>query len=345
LHLIIFSLIATFVIFQAPKPETEASFGQVKSMPVKVPPPPAPPASGDTANNPTLEPQPVVVPVVTPPSAITTINHNFTVNTTKAFTQALSQVPATLAPQGTDLGHAGAGGNTGAGSLYGSGSGNPQDLVGYLYDLKQMANGKPTEIMGSAKAGLEFLRSWVKDWDMSALDKFYKAPNPLYATQIFIPDRKSEESTKAFGVDGVVQAKRWIIVYTAKVIAPETGTFRFVGWADDFMMVRWDGVNVLDASYPGEELDPSATADKADIGFNNWRRYGNWIQMQEGAAVQMQVLIGEGPGGDSGFTLMIQRQGDDSKNGDDPVFQLKDAPIPDYGKGFSKKKMLFQEAP
>jgi len=346
LHLIIFSLIATFVIFQAPKPETEASFGQVKSMPVKVPPPPAPPASGDTANNPTLEPDPVVVPVVTPPSAITSVNSSFTVNTTKAFTQAISHVPAAL-PQGTGLGHAGSGGGAGLGSsIYGSGSGSTQDLVGYLYDLKQTPDLKPTPIMDSAGAGLDFLRSFVKDWNMSSLDNYWKAPGTLYATQVFIPVRHSEEATKAFNVDTVVQAKRWIIVYDGKVTVPETGTYRFVGFADDFMVVRWDGTNVLDASYDGEVLDPSATDSSTEDSFDGRSyRFGTWIQMQAGAVVPIKILIGEGPGGYSGFLLMIQKQGDDSKKCDYPVFQLRDTPIPDMKNDFSKKKLIFPEAP
>lgn len=98
---------------------------------------------------------------------------------------------------------------------------------------------------------------------MNTLDKYYKTPNHLYATQIFIPLRKSNESTKAFGVDGIVEAKRWIIVYRGMVTAPESCSFRFVGFADDFMMVRWNGENVLDASYAGEELDTTATEELA----------------------------------------------------------------------------------
>ena len=350
LHLILFLLIATWVVFQAPKPPTDANFGQVKSMPVKLPPPPQPPSSSDAANNPQLEPQTVVVPVVTPPSVITTVNNNFTVDSHKLLDQALSHV--TLPPpEGTGMspGASGGGGSSGTGSIYGSTTGNGQELLGYLYDLKQTPDKQQTDMADSnpsgAKNGLSFLRSWVKDWDMGALNKYYKAPAPLYATQIFIPLRKSDESTKAFGVDGVVQAKRWIIIYDAKVMPPETGTFRFVGWADDFMMVRCNGDNVMDASYQGEELDPTATAELAGNGPEALPfKFGKWIQMQEGVAVSIQILIGEGPGGDSGFLLMVQKQGDNSKPGDDPVFQLMDGPIPDLGKGFSKKKMLFQPA-
>jgi hypothetical protein len=352
LHLILFLLVATWVIFQAPKPEPEAEFGRVESIPVKLPPPPEPPASGDAAANPHFEPQPVVVPVTTPTHTITTANFNFSVDTSKVIDQAMSHINL---PQATGAGLTQGAGNASSGSgmssVFGSSSGSNTELIGYLYDLKQTPDRKPTDNMEDAAGSrnvMNFLRSFVKDWNMSSLDQYYKSPAPLYATQIFIPERHSEDSTKAFGVDSVVAAKRWIIVYNGKVIPPESGTFRFVGWADDFLLVRWDGANVLDASYPSEEVDPSANSEDAGgKDGDQTDKYGKWIQMEAGVPVPIQVLIGEGPGGYSGFRLLIQKQGDDSQGGDYPVFQLQDGPIPDLGKDikFSKKKMLFQGAP
>jgi hypothetical protein len=350
LHLLLFFLVATWVIFAAPKQDAETSFQPVKGLPVKVPPPPDPSASGASASNPQAEPQPVIVPVTAPLHAITSVNVNFSVDTTKSMDQAMTHINLTQAAQGTGLDAAGAGGRSGTGSMYGSTTGSGQELVGQLYDLKQTPGRKATEFAdpsddhnGTTWNGLDFLRSFVKDWDLSTLDRFYKAPITLYATQIFIPERRSEESTKAFGVSDVVQAKRWVIVYNAKVTAPETGTFRFVGWADDFMVVRWNGDNVLDACYAGELLDPSARTDSAAN-----RVHGKWIDMEAGVPVPLQILIGEGPGGFSGFLLSVQKKGAESTTGDDPVFQLADGPIPDLpdlGKGFTKKKMIFQPAP
>ena len=74
---------------------------------------------------------------------------------------------------------------------------------------------------------------------------------------------------------------------------------------------------------------------------------GKWVQMEAGTPMDMLVLIGEGPGGFSGFLLMIQKRGDDSPKGDYPVFQLQDSPIPDMSTDFqfSKKKMVFQVSP
>jgi hypothetical protein len=72
-----------------------------------------------------------------------------------------------------------------------------------------------------------------------------------------------------------------------------------------------------------------------------------------GETIPIQILIGEGPGGDSGFMLMVQKQdadgttkGDTAK-GDYPVFQVAGGEIPSLGPNakFSYKKMLFQGAP
>ena len=350
LHLIVFLMVATLIIWKAPPPPpTEVFHG----VPVKITPPPVqPPASGAQANNPQFEPQPVVVPVVTPPSVITAASSTFSMDVPKVMDQTLSHLSDQLA-KGTGL-SSGGGGNAGNGSGYGSAKGMGNGLVGIFYDLKQTPDNKPTDIAdphwlqsAPAQAGLKFLRSFVKTWDMSMLDDYFKAPQPLYADQIAIPVSPSPEATKAYHVDGTVRARRWIVVYEAKIEPPDSGKYRFIGFADDFMVVRINGNNVLDASWAGlEELDPSANV-KEDVGMGPEGQHllcGSWFYMSTNDSIDMQVLIGEGPGGFSGFLLMVQKEGDTSPKGDYPVFQLQDVPVPDIGSGFnfSKKKMLFQ---
>ena len=52
--------------------------------------------------NPQMEPQPATVPMVTPPSVITSINNEFHVDTPKILDQSLSRLPA-KSPQGSGL--------------------------------------------------------------------------------------------------------------------------------------------------------------------------------------------------------------------------------------------------
>jgi len=171
----------------------------------------------------------------------------------------------------------------------------------------------------------------------------------LFATQICIPFARSINAPKAFHVEGTVAPLRWIVIYHTKVIPPESGKFRFIGYADDFIVVRLGGQNVLDASLGYAQLDPAANV-KESVGMGPKHqplKCGKWIQLTAGTPVDMQVLIGEGPGGYSGFLLMVQKQGVAAPKGDYPVFQLVDSPIPDFEQNFhfSKNKMLFQISP
>jgi hypothetical protein len=363
LHLILFLMVATLVIWRAPAPPPLEEFHLV-SIQVPPPPPAPPPASSAAAANPQMEPQPEVVPVATPVSVISNFNNNFTVDTSKVLNQALDHMNQKV-PEGTGLA---TGTNGSLGSLSGSGGGYGQagtgtGFVGTLYDLKQTPDQKPTDIAETEEElskgtdrhwqkssatvnGLKVLRSFVKTWDLRLLDQYYKAPNPLHATQICIPLTPSKNAPIAFHVEGTVHPRRWNVVYHAKVVPPDSGEFRFIGFADDFLVVRVDGQNVLDATYGGEELDIDANV-KEDVGIGPEKqplKCGKWIRMEVGTPLDMWVLIGEGPGGSSGFLLMIQKRDDNSPVGDYPVFQLQQTPVPDLDPTFrfSKKTMVFQ---
>jgi len=361
-HLILFLLVATLVIWRPPPAPTNDVFHGVA---VKMPPPPVQSqSSGAAAANPQFEPQPEVVPVVAPIPTITSVHNNFNVDTPKNLDASLSHL-SQLTPVGAGLAAGASTGLSGNGEGYGA-AGNGTGFVGVLYDLKQTPDKKPTNIANTqaelrqgkalnwrkspaTQNGLKALRTFVKTWDTSLLANYYQAPTPLFATQICIPLTESINAPKAFHVEGTVAPMRWIVIYHAWVIPPESGQFRFIGFADDFMVVRVGGQNVLDASWNGEELAPEANVKEA-VGLGVERqplKCGKWIQMEAGTPVDMQVLIGEGPGGHSGFLLMVQKQGVATPQGDYPVFQLQDSPIPDLDKTFhfSKKKMVFQLSP
>jgi hypothetical protein len=377
-HLIIFLLVGTLVIWKAAPQQVDADFHGV-TVKLPPPPPPEPPASGGEARNPTMEPDPVVVPVVTPVTAITTEKSSFTVDTAKALTQALSHMTV-QAPQGAGLssGAGGASGNGNFSSAFGAGSGN--GFAGDLYDLKQTPDQKPNKIANnpfeqahpgdtapgwanspSTREEIRVLRNYVVGFDDRILEDYFHAPAPLFAPQIFIPELSAAEAPKAFGVEKMVQPRRWIVVYKARIIPPVTGDFRFVGFADDYMVVRMDEQNVLDACWTPGELAPGIDANE-DVGPapEYTRDYGGrqlplvcgpWIHMDAGIKMNMKLLIGEGPGGQSAFFLFIQQKGVNYPRGDYPVFQVSDQPLPTTSNrktvppAFSGKKMVFGLAP
>ncbi len=61
-----------------------------------------------------------------------------------------------------------------------------------------------------------------------------------------MPVMDAKDAPKAFKVNK--PASYWAVHYRGKVRAPATGTYRFVGLADDFLLVRFGGRLVLDAS-------------------------------------------------------------------------------------------------
>ncbi len=363
LHEILFLSLAHVVIWSTPRPD----YLYHRAIFMRVPSPPAPKAplpSAITAAVPLFHPPQPGVPVVTRPILTTFHTYNVAVDMRGDVDQILNHLPApglqakqpAAAEKENDSGD---NGKEGYGQL-GQGTG----FVGVLYDLKQTPYGLATDIAENAvelsteddcdpdwldseptKNGLDVLRSFVQTWDTKILDKYYQAPKNVYATQICVPYTTSKNGPAAFQMQDTVHPRRWNVVYRARIVPPETGEFRFIGFSDDFLMVRIDSQNVLDANWPGEEIDLVADVDE-DVGLGPEGvplKCGKWIQMEAGVPMNMQVLIGEGPGGFSGFLLMIQKQGDNSPKGDYPVFQLKESPIPDLDPNFhfSKKRMVF----
>lgn len=269
--------------------------------------------------------------------------------------------PANLTRKGP-----GNGDDTGFAKYIGSLRSGP-GLVGTLYDLKQGPNLRANEM---APAGVELntpmapggwegfpqmkkytqtITDFVRNgWSPFGFSSFYKAPNKLTATQIFIPQMLAAEAPKAFSVEKTVSPRRWVIHYTATIIPPKDGEFRFVGSGDDLLLVRIDGKTVLDANFPSERVAPEVNAkEPTESSGDNWAYYkGGWFNLRKNSPVKMDVLIGEGPGGHLRAFLLIDEKAAHNAPGDYAVFQLKDEPLPKEGgnqlpRGFKGKTMVF----
>jgi len=216
-------------------------------------------------------------------------------------------------------------------SLFGATESAPSTLKGTLYDLKQTRGGKP------AKADyLALTNEYSQKWDAGVFRDYYKVDTSLYATHLFIPLLKASEAPKAFKVEDKVQPSQWVIVYEGTFTAPASETYRFVGYADDILMVGVNGQLVLDGSRPTIGFDKNLGAASAwkvtpdtllrhKIG-NGQLAYGDWIPMQAGQTNQIQILLGERPGGFFCGFLFIQEKGKkyetDPKSGNRPILPL-----------------------
>ena len=259
------------------------------------------------------------------------------------------------------LGGGGKGGGSGNGfskmTFFGLRGGTGKDgFIGTFYDLKQRPNGSPTKmaltpaeaaapgsvIWGPANSEyLETLKKFAKGWSKSLLENFFTAPQKLVNYQFIIPRMGAEAAPAAYGVEKECAPRRWLACYTATIIPPRSGRFRFRGCADDILLVRCDGQDVLDGSLP----DLCRNVNTVQAKSRSELPGGRWINMSKGSPIKMEVAIGEHPGGTFYAFLCIEEDGVEYPDGF-PVFQLKDGPLPPV-EGFpvGKETMLFGMKP
>jgi hypothetical protein len=183
----------------------------------------------------------------------------------------------------------------------GTGTGNPFGqpgqlasglLEGTFYDLKQLKNGTPTNIdnPGWDAEVQHFLRNGP-----SMLQKYFRAPKNIYTAKMAIPAIAADGAPEAFSVQDTVQPRHWLAVYNGRVTAPETGRYRFIGAADDVMLV-----------YVRHKLVFDSRAGKVSE-FGG--REGIEFTAQQNNACDIQIVIGENPGGIFMAWLQIQKDG------------------------------------
>lgn len=202
-------------------------------------------------------------------------------------------------------------------------------LMGVLYDLKQTQNRQPTQVNPQTYSSVvdSFLS---KNWDESILDAYYRVSKPLYTTQIFVPNMPANAAPRAFGAEKTVKPSRWIIHYKGQVSPPSAGVYRFWGCADDILAVAVDGKTVLVSGRPDLRM-PNVTwkSSQPDGGqaAHDKLRAGDWMEIKAGEIIDLDVIIGERPGGEFNAFLMVEKQGEnyarDRRNNPIlPIFQV-----------------------
>lgn len=217
-------------------------------------------------------------------------------------------------------------------------------LEGHFYDLKQLRDRRASGVTVEeyTKIVQNFVRNGWHEGDFSR--KYYRASVTLYAGQIFTPEFPAELAPQAYGVEKEVQPRLWVAVYKGVVAAPESGTYHFVGAGDDVMMVRFNGRNVLDRCFEMqvEHVPPvvEATANYSydwnvlgsSLTIPNGFARGPAIEVNAGEFYPIEILIGEQPGGESGFALLIEKEGvpyDKDSRGNPilPIFRVANQPL------------------
>jgi hypothetical protein len=210
------------------------------------------------------------------------------------------------------------------------------DFEGTFYTMELDRRGRKTGI-SDVQYCQEIRRFLENDWSPRTFAPYYRAPQKLYATQIMIPPITSDLGPDQFGMGGKdFDPIHWVIHYKGRIAYKEGGRFRFWGVGDDVMVVRVNGEEVLNASWDVQrelvsDWMPSSEEDRTYFMGHGVSAVGDWFELAPGTPVDMEVLIGEDPGGTYAAMLLVQQEGVDyPKNRDGapilPVFKTAEIP-------------------
>lgn len=210
--------------------------------------------------------------------------------------------------------------------LYGKAKRDNNALIGIFYDLKQTQKRDRTG-MDPMRYGWVFREFLQKNWDEAVLSRFFRCTRPLYCTQLYIPEISASRGPAAFGVEKLVKPSLWFVHYKGQVTPPKDGTYRFVGYGDDVLAVAINGKTVLVSCWIQGDWTWKPKVPHGAQAASGYLNYGDWIPLKKDTVVDMDVLIGECPGGACSTFLLYQRQGDTYKvdagnNPILPIFQL-----------------------
>lgn len=221
-------------------------------------------------------------------------------------------------------------------SVFGARKKKSGALVGIFYDLKQTQQRQPVPnaLENYPKALDEFM---VAGFDETLLNRYFRAALPLYSTQFSVQSMSAAAAPQAFGVDSVVKPSLWVVHYKGQISPPADGTYRFVGGADDVLIVAINRKVVLAGQLPTTKFPKLNWTQPSDAGPRvaamNEAVYGDWLDLKANTPVDIDLLVGERPGGVFYGVLLYEKRGETyPKNSNGrailPLFQLAPQPAP-----------------
>jgi len=197
-------------------------------------------------------------------------------------------------------------------SVFGSGQTIGNDFEGTLYDLKRDRQGRNIP-MGEDQFRVVLRKFVLSGWNPAKLGRYYRSPNKLYTTHFMMPPLPSPMAPDVFGVPEM-KSYLFTMVYRGKLVSKEKITFRFWANGDAYMMIRVDGKEVFLDAWPGHlaffDWWQSSSADSLKYYLGNKQAaVGDWITLEAGKAVDMEVMFGEWRGGFLAAMLAVEVKG------------------------------------
>lgn len=251
--------------------------------------------------------------------------------TTTTFSNTAIPVPDVDVPNpsfefgdGNDFGEGwssgGGDGVEGGSGSFGSTHRSSGGLEGIMYDFKKKRNGEdvPYEIANPTEFVERAVRLQKSDFSESSLSRYFRAPQSLFLTHLAIPFSNAESGPSFFGADGDIKPSGWMVHYQGRITVPRSGTYRFSGLGDDYLVLMLKGHMRLAACWSdiqpaiAERWEPTKPTGEWLGPFGNMRLvYGDWVHLSEGEVIDIDLAIGERPGGKVGFILHVEEKGVD----------------------------------
>lgn len=231
------------------------------------------------------------------------------------------------------------------------------DLVGTFYSFYYDRVGRKLATP-EGKIVKEVVKFQRNDWNPMTFAPYYRAPQQLYTTHVFMPPQETEFVPFLFGIpyDLNFRTSTWAVLYTGKIARPNGGRYRFWGYGDHMLLVRVNGELVLNGCFVRlhDEYSPDWKPESPELEFRyelagNEVYAGNWFELEPGVPVNIEILIGDAadPGGGSKAMLLVEdAKGiyDENKQGMKilPVFKVGE--IPELIKDEIKYRLIPGEA-
>ena len=197
-------------------------------------------------------------------------------------------------------------------SIFGSGMSVGNDFEGTFYDFKRNRQGKPHTVALGVYDFYNAVKRFVKSgWKTSTLGRFYKSPNTLYTPAIMVCEVKSILGPWAFNEPDTA-GYFYMLHYKGQLVHQDGIRFRFWGMGDNFMLVRVNGKVVFDYNNQFSQAWDGPDSKHSSYHMAYWPAfYGQWIDLEPGVPLEMEVIFGEYTGGLTAAMLCIEEEGVD----------------------------------
>jgi hypothetical protein len=211
------------------------------------------------------------------------------------------------------------------------------EFEGTFYSLSLDRTGRRNSVTMGTYAGImkDFFDS---GWDPKLLWDYYRWPQKLYTSFIYLPTIGFEHVPRSFGIPDTVNTAQWMVHYKGKIMSHEDGRFRFWGRGNHVLAVKVDGKEVGYLGLPVvrnvyTRWRSSAEENRKYFTGKLSMEVGDWFELKAGQPVEIEIVIGDYNGADTQATLRIQKDGESyptNKDGGPVLPVFKTAEIPEH---------------